>query len=257
MQFKSKTVIRWSVGVLLLLITVWLAAKWLRSMKPEWEYLSAGKPYSIQTVRDPTGSDEECLRFELREGDAWVNKSGPTFRAEIETRERPPMNSVRWYRFSLFLPPDFPIEDNRLVLAQWHGVDKKELGEPSRIPVLAFRYRNGKLSITMRHSADRIVRDPDAVPSEELFQTSLFPLGKWNVFFVQARWSFTEDGFINIWWNEKRIVSYKGPVGYNDDLAPYFQFGLYRDETDKTYVSYMKRILMGRVQEDVAVKDSQ
>jgi Polysaccharide lyase len=175
-----------------------------------------------------------------------LNSSGtPTFRAEISTKDRPAIKSERWYRFSLYLPQDFPIEDNRLVLAQWHGVDKKYLGEPSRSPVMAFRYRRGRFTVTLRHSAERIVRDPDAVSSTELFRTNALPLNEWNDFVVQARWSFEEDGRINIWWNGKQIVQYRGPVGYNDDVGPYFQFGLYRDETDKTYVSYMKQIRLG------------
>jgi hypothetical protein len=231
-----------------------IVAFWVGWIGPEWEYLSARKPYSIQKVPDPKVSGEETLRFELRKGDSWLSRGGSSHRAEIETRERPQMNSVRWYRFSLMLPQDFPIEDNRLVLAQWHGVDKNYLGEPARSPVLAFRYSSGEFSITMRHSAERIVRDADAVPSKKLFVTKSFPLNEWNDFVVQAKWAYTEDGFINVWWNGKQIVEYHGPVGYNDDLAPYFQFGIYRDETDKTYVSYMKRIRMGRTAQDVGFK---
>ena len=73
------------------------------------------------------------------------------------------MGSVRWYAFSLLVPDDFPIEDNRLVLAQWHGADKKYLGEAPRSPSMAFRYSNGSFFITISHSADRIVRDAKAV----------------------------------------------------------------------------------------------
>ena len=81
--------------------------------------------------------------------------------------------------------------------------------------------------------------------------TKSFPLGRWNDFVVQARWDYTEKGLINVWWNAKAIVQYRGPVGYNDDLGQYFQFGIYRDETDKTYVSYMKEIKMGHSAEEV------
>ncbi len=225
---------------------------WLERLEAQSERLSSGNPWSIQNIAEPTGAGETVLRFELRSGDAWSNRSGEiTSRAEIETRERPPIRSVRWYRFEIYLPPDFPTEDTRLVLAQWHGSDKKYLGEPARSPVMAFRYKSGSFYINLRHSTERIVRSPDTVPVTELFKISPFPLNAWNDFIVHANWSFDAGGWINIWWNGRRIVQYRGPVGYNDDLGPYFQFGLYRDDTDKTYVSYMKQIKMGSQPEDV------
>ena len=226
-------------------------ADWLGPLRSKWEKLSAGKPHSIQIVSDPAVAGGKALRFELRPGETWVNESGPTFRAEISTKDVARMNSVRWYRFALLLPRDFPIEDNRLVLFQWHGSDKKYLGEPSRSPVLALRYSQGNLSLSLRHSPERIVHDPEAVPAEKLFKTSKFPLGEWNEFVVEARWSFTDDGYVNMWWNGKQVVKYRGPVGYNDDVGPYVQFGLYRDDSPKTYVSYISEVRGGSSAQEV------
>ena len=47
---------------------------------------------------------------------------------------------------------------------------------------------------------------------------------------------------MNIWWNGRQIVRYSGPVGYHDDFGPYFKFGLYRDDSDQTYVAYFSRV---------------
>ena len=111
--------------------------------------------------------------------------------------------------------------------------------------MLAFRFIDGEFSIKLMHSSERVVKDVDNVPAEKIFKTKSFPLGIWNDFVVTAKWSYEDDGFVTIWWNDKRIVQYKGPVGYNDDKGPHFQFGIYRDETDKTYISYMKNVMMG------------
>jgi hypothetical protein len=163
----------------------------------------------------------------------------------VNARDFPNIGETRWYAFSLFLPRDFPLEDTRLVLAQWHGADKKYLGERSRSPSLAFRYSGGRFFITLRHSAERIVRDPAAVPSKTLFETGTFGLGEWHDFVVQATWSHREDGRVAVWWNDHQIVRYAGPVGYNDDFGPYFKFGLYRDDTDETYVVYFSEVRVG------------
>lgn len=155
-------------------------------------------------------------------------------RSEINARDFPPVGS-RWrYAFSMLLPEDFPVENNRLVLAQWHGADKKYLGEPARSPSLAFRYSGGHFSITLCHSPHRIVREPGTVESITLFDTETFPHGEWHDFVVEARWSHRSDGRVMVWWNGLQIVRYAGPVGYNDDFGPYFKFGIYRDDTDKT-----------------------
>ena len=263
---------RSTIRALLSLVAVWLLAGdvapaaspskdsnggWLTRFGSKWVLKCPAKPWSIQRVSQPALLGEDSLRFELRKGDDWANRGGSrTFRSEVDTDEYPPMKSVRWYRLDLYLPPDFPIENNRLVLAQWHGEDKTYLGEVGRSPVLAFRYRSGRFSITLRHSAERVVRDPDAVPSTELFGTNSFPLNEWNDFVVQAKWSWQEDGFINVWWQGKLVVQYHGPVGYNDDVGPYLTFGIYRDDSDKTYVTYVNQVRSGSKPEDVRFNPS-
>jgi hypothetical protein len=228
-------------------------ADWMRPLESEWGRQSPGKSYSIQSA-PLDGSAEAALRFELRKGEHYSDLFGKTsFRAEVNARDFPPPGSIRWYAFSLLIPGDFPIEDNRLVLAQWHGADKKYLGEAPRSPCLAFRYSKACLSITLNSCADRIVRDPKAVQSKTLFRAEGFPRGAWNDFMIQAKWSCKDDGFVNVWWNGRQVVHYAGPVGYHDDFGPYFKFGLYRDDSDPTYVVYFNHVRMGTRREGVQV----
>lgn len=222
-----------------------IKSEWLGKLIAQGRLLSPGKSYSINAITDSVNKGQS-LRFELRKNEYWKDITGNhTFRSEIDARDKPAMGSEKWYRFSIRLPEDFPIEDNRLILAQWHGADKWWLGEKNRSPVLAFRYRNGEFNIRLMHSAERIIKDVDNVPFEKLFKTKIFPLNEWHDFVIQARWTYKKDGLINIWWNNRQIVNYKGPVGYNDNIGPHFQFGIYRDSTSKTYVSFMKNVIMG------------
>jgi hypothetical protein len=216
--------------------------------------LSPGKPYSVQITQDSLDKTQ-MLRFELRKDEQWIDiTKESSFRSEIDVRDKPAMKSEKWYRFILMLPDNFPIEDNRLVLAQWHGRDKWWLGEKNRSPVLALRFRNGIFRITLLHSNERIVKEVDNVPSENLYKTKEFPLSKWNVFVVNVKWSYKNDGFVNIWWNNLQIVKYSGSVGNNDNAGPYFQFGIYRDSTSQTYISYMKDIELGDCATDIHFK---
>jgi hypothetical protein len=230
---------------------------WLIKTLTHARVLSPGKPYSVQIITDSTDK-KQLIRFELRKDERRTDISGKkSFRAEIDVRDKPAMKSEKWYRFSLFLPADFPIEDNRLILAQWHGRDKWWLGESNKSPVLALRFRNGEFNIRLLHSEELKVKDVDSVPSEKLYKTKEFPLNKWNDFVINAKWSYESDGFINIWWNNRQIVHYKGPVGYNDIAGPYFQFGIYRDNTNSTFVSFMKDIELGDNAVDIDFKIDQ
>ena len=222
-------------------------AAWMSPLESEWCLQSPGKDYSVRPVSDVRRREENSLRFELRRGECFADLFGKTsFRSEVNARDFAAFGATNWYEFSLFLPADFPIENNRLVLAQWHGADKKYLGEAARSPALAFRYSGGRLRITICHSPDRIVRRPSSVPLQTLFESDQFALGTWHDFVVQAKWSCQHDGCVNVWWNGRQVVSYSGPVGYNDDFGPYFKFGIYRDDAERSYIAYFSRVKVGK-----------
>lgn len=225
-------------------------ADWMQPLATTWELQSPGRIYSVQTDSDLKKDGADSLRFELRGGEAWVDATFiKTFRAEVATREFPPTNSVKWYAFSVWFPTNFPLEDNRLVFAQWK--EKEAFLGTGLVPSLAFRFVNGKFSVTLRHSEEKVIRDPDAVASEELFKKGNFRTGRWHDFAVQVKWSCGQDGFVNIWWNNRQIVQYQGPVGYPMDEGPQFKFGLYRDATDKTYVAWFNQVKLGDSPKDV------
>lgn len=230
------------------------SAAWMQPLDSQWILQSPGKAYSVKTSFNMNRDGEDSLRFELRGGERWVDKTFiSTYRSEIATEQYPPAGAIKWYAFSVYFPADFPIEKNRLVFAQWH--EKVPLLDQGLIPSLAFRFVDGKFSITLRHNDGKPVQDPDAVPSEELFRKGNFHRGRWHDFVVQVKWSYQQDGFVSIWWNAKQIVSYQGPVGYDpsltQNLGPQFKFGLYRDATPATYIVYFNRVRIGDTAQDV------
>ena len=135
------------------------------------------------------------------------------------------------------------------MFAQWHS-GRELAGDPPLSPPLSLRFETGELKVKLRHSDESPVRDPEKVPDERLFSKP-FPAGQWHDFVVHTKWSWQPDGFVNIWWNNKQIVEYRGPVGYRKTKGPQFKFGLYRDETDKTYVAYFNQVKSGDTPEQV------
>ena len=200
-----------------------------------WKYSwRAGRDHAFQIVEDPVMPSNHVARFEVREGDyagdfdRVPNEDGIlTSRSEIREKFEAEMGQTYWYSFRTFIPEDFPIEDNRLVIAQWHASDSE--GEATS-PPLAVYYRNGELKISVRHSNKETISKDDEVTKINLYRQKDFPRGKWHDFVFQVKWSYQSDGFVNAWVDGEQVAQYKGAVGYNDEDGPYFKFGAYRDE---------------------------
>lgn len=209
-----------------------------------WKYSwRAGRDHAFHIVADPAkGLDSQAqsstvnhvARFEVHQGDyagdfdRVPNEHGIlTSRSEITERFKAKMGEIYWYSFRTFIPEDFPVEDNRLVIAQWHASDSD--GEATSPPLTVY-YRNGELLVRARHSNKEIILKDEDTTKVNLYRQENFPRGQWHDFIFQVKWSYESDGIVNTWIDGKQVVEYQGGVGYKDEQGPYFKFGAYRDE---------------------------
>lgn len=160
------------------------------------------------------------------------------------------MGAERRYSVSIFIPKDFPIENNRLVLAQWWAKTKTQLGEVHRSPILHLRFAEGRLAILLRRYSEKVVHDDQAFVQTNLYSTR-FELGKWHDFVFHVKWSPDNDGFIQAWNDGEKIVDFKGSTENQDEVGPVFKFGLYRDDSPKAYVAYFSDVFTGPTPESV------
>lgn len=65
------------------------------------------------------------------------------------------------------------------------------------------------------------------------YEDANFTFGKWRDFKLKINWSDSAEGSINAWIDDKKIISYAGPVGNPkfenpyDNLGNYVKMGLY------------------------------
>lgn len=186
------------------------------------------QPGSIGLNPDRKTDGRTSIEITLRPGDGLKQDcaySPPSERDELLERKAlgPVEGATYFYGFGVYLPEDFPVLDNRLVLAQWkqhHGPGVSLISPP-----LAVRYVNGDFFITLQTSEDRKV----------LYKTDEEVRGRWID--LDFLFSFRRDdqGHINTWMEGQKIIDFNGNTCYSEEhgyTGPskfYFKMGLYRD----------------------------
>lgn len=192
-------------------------------------------------------SEEQVVRAGRRALAITVH-SGDRFEQGIEgsaSTERAELMEAWWlfshtgrtyaYAFSLYLPADFPVTSERLVLAQWRQLCEASRCRPDR-PVVAIRYEDGRLQVSRQNQDQKVV----------LYQGEDEVRGRWLDFRFVMRFDAGADGRIDGALNGAKIVEYRGPTlfqaapGYPRNGLVYFKTGLYRDARgEKPWTMYV------------------
>lgn len=191
-----------------------------------WDYLQ----FNNQQISDNNIKKEKIDNLEL-----W-DKS--VERDEIEFKKHFDLDKSYKFSFDFFVPEDFPIIDNRLVLGQW----KQQFEEWTyNNPIIAQRFRNGKYTISFNSTwnpkwwVNNKICELDA---KEI-------LGKRTKAEYEIRFSEHDDWYVKIRHNLKLLWEYTGRVSSSSTEYPiwkyykdnfFFKFWLYRD-------TYQKRLL--------------
>jgi hypothetical protein len=128
------------------------------------------------------------------------------------------------YSFSLYLPRDFPVTSERLVLAQWRQLCEARRCRPD-YPILALRYDGGRIKVTRK----------DEKGTDLLYQGEDDIRGRWLDFRFVTRFDPASSGTVDATLDRQSIVHYRGATafqpahGYPEHGLVYFKTGLYRD----------------------------
>jgi hypothetical protein len=172
-------------------------------------------------------SGKKAAKLTLRQGDQ-IDKEKGTILERAELKEPKKFMSREnldySYSFSIFLPPDFPITPNRLVIAQWKQNCRSGKCDPDN-PVIALRYESGVFRVTLQTGPSKTT----------LYSQQESILNKWLDFKFQLRFSRNPTGKVTGFMNGKEIINFEGitaysqTYGYPDPGDFYFKIGLYRD----------------------------
>jgi hypothetical protein len=181
---------------------------------------------SLEIVEAPVRSGRYAARFTLRRSDPSVKGSK---RAELRTKAGW-MGAEYWYAFSIFLPPDWTVDQVPVTLAQWHSVPDVWFGEAGVPPPFKLIAQEGQWLLANMWDSKRVSRTRFTEHAPEggtLVPIGPLDTGRWTDWVFHIKWSSGPDGLLEAWKTERLVFHQKGPNTYNDAFAPYFKLGIY------------------------------
>lgn len=156
-----------------------------------------------------------------------------------------PVDSERWYGFSIYVPADWSAAARRdEVVAQWHASPDLDEGEDWRSPPLAVRTKGTMWQVTCRWDSKHI-SDGNTAEGNEMLWSGAIDRGQWTDWVFHIKWSWKQDGIVEVWKNGQLLKRREGPNCYNDKGGLYFKWGIYHTEEDRTLYNDELRIADG------------
>mgnify|MGYP000845544435 FL=1 len=125
-----------------------------------------------------------------------------------------------WYRWNVFLPKDFPIQDTgKLLLGQWHN------GECPHVSFTSPGKANGVLYFETMKTWQGDCKDTMRIPFTSIQELR----GKWTEFVMLAKWSNKADGRFQIYINGELAMKWNGrTLTKGKESRNYLKVGIYQ-----------------------------
>lgn len=187
----------------------------------------------------PARKGKYSARFEFAKTDVLNYKY---IRAEI--RQKSFAEPEKWYGFSNYLPGDFVTDPLAEKIAQWHDMPDWHLGESWRSPPISFGIINGRYYLHIMWAATA-VNTNYTKGGEKRVDLGPVDKMKWNDWVFHIKFSYMNDGILEVWKNKVKVFSLYGPNSFNDKAYPYLKIGIYKWGWDgwASYSPENKRVL--------------
>lgn len=201
-----------------------------------WQFDSKGECI-IDTSSAPGDGGSPSVRFRAGPGsrcELVPRVFGPRiFGGVIGDARREPFNEDRWYSFRTYLGEPWKKSSQNEVIAQWHSTRDEFLGDTNgRGPPLALRIIDGYFRFS--YGWDASLRSTDKHLARYTLWYGPLVTGRWLDWRIRARWSYENDGILQIWMDGVLIVDHKGPNTYNDIRGVYLKIGSYHPGVPRT-----------------------
>lgn len=192
--------------------------------------------------------DKNLDRFEVRNGDKWVNESAGNLanRTELRYTGVPgggaaylPFSTDVWLSYGLKIEEGDPIT-GWAGFGQFHA--KQDAGDTGLPPVWALEIVNNTMYVRTRSS---ILNPTTAAVTSMVHYTAPFARGQWYRFVARLRFEKGTGGHMQFWKDGVEVFNKSILAGYNDVNGPYWKYGIYRQESTATLIASYANVEVG------------
>jgi hypothetical protein len=183
------------------------------------------------------------MRFELHSGDHWKNDRSGVERSEVASYRNLAFDQAYTINYKFMIEPG-PLNTAKwLVIGQTHSTeDSKDAGVS---PPIELDLVGDRMQIDVRWST------PEQTNWSNVHTRTLYTdahnvqRGHWYDMKIAVKFDPFGDGTLDVWRDGVQLVNYDGPLGYNDEIGPYWKHGVYREASPETIaVNYINFTLV-------------
>ena len=240
--------------------------KWIEDIG-NWKKLEthgsiSQNPWNLQYETNIVRDGKYSLRFEMRDSDCYKDdcprgkRKGAMGRSEVTiskslNKKYSHDHGEHWYAWSMYIPEETIHHEGWTILGQFKETNgskqrNKKYKECKNDEVglrLGFKLQDKGLMIfretcyiKKNQKKPKYFQIEKVILSNEQLKNNK---DQWIDFLMHVNWSFKEDGFINLWLNDKKVYKHEGinssiPVKYEGKLpGVLFRFGIYNGKRSK------------------------
>jgi hypothetical protein len=180
-----------------------------------------------------SGNELTVTREKARAGDYAVKSylhrydSHTSYRTELRAKAPPPVKGQdTWYGFSIYLPAPFERDEIGETLTQWHATS--DPGEQNLNPPIALKVKDGSWGLFVR--SNPFQPTVKSRQHQDSYKFGSLDTNEWTDWVFRIRWSYDNDGIVQVWKNGKQVLNRTGPNCYNDKVMPHFRIGIYKSQ---------------------------
>jgi hypothetical protein len=205
--------------------------KLINAANPRFQVQNAGLPWNYSVRGD-------LARFEVRPGDSMPGDGKVKERSEIATSQK--MKPGRPYdiTFSLMIEPGPKNTAGWMTLAQIQSTP--DPGEAGHSPPFAIEMVGERMRIITRDDPGAVAGRETTTYTDHYTDTQDIKRGHWYRFHIRAQFDSPGNGLLQVTRDGDMLVHYRGAMGFNDLVGPYWKEGVYRESSREPFAANYK-----------------